>query len=259
MSRPLKNGIDYFSLDVVLDTKFELIEAEFGLNGFGVAIKLYQKIYEQGYYIKWTNEVALLFAKKVGLGGSAVSEIVKASIKRGIFDKDLYYKYHILTSRGIQKRYFEAISRRKQIEVDTRYLLVKVDQICQNARINRVNVDINSRNDDDNPQSKVKESKVKESIIGDEKSSPTKNFIKPTVGEIEAYCLEASYRIDAQRFFDYYESQGWHIGKNSMKDWQAAVRTWARREHRRDSATTHSGNSSLDMDKLGEMLHRGNG
>ena len=90
MARPTKSGIDYFPLDTVLDTKFELIEAEFGLTGFAVVVKLFQKIYgEQGYYCEWTDEVALLFAHKCG-GGNAVSEIVSASIKRGIFDKGMY-------------------------------------------------------------------------------------------------------------------------------------------------------------------------
>ena len=84
----MKGGIDYFPLDVTLDEKFELIEAEYGLTGFGVVVKLLQRIYGgQGYYIEWTNEVALLFAKRIGLreGGIAVSEIVAASVKRGIF------------------------------------------------------------------------------------------------------------------------------------------------------------------------------
>jgi len=138
----LKNGLPYFPLNVVLDTKFELIEAEFGLNGFGVVVKLYQKIYGQGYYIEWTDEVALLFAKKIGLGGGAVSEIVSAAIRRGIFDKNLFEKYHILTSKGVQERYFEAVSRRKQIEVDERYLLVQVAQICPNVNILKANVNI---------------------------------------------------------------------------------------------------------------------
>ena len=72
-----KSGIDYFPLDVVLDEKFELIEAEYGLTGFGVIVRLLQEIYgKAGYYIEWTTEVALLFARKVGLGGNVVSEIV---------------------------------------------------------------------------------------------------------------------------------------------------------------------------------------
>lgn len=73
-----KSGIDYFPLDVVLDAKFELIEAEFGLTGFGVVVHLLQEIYgKAGYYIEWTEEVALLFARKVGLGGS-VGEFLAA-------------------------------------------------------------------------------------------------------------------------------------------------------------------------------------
>lgn len=160
----MNNGISYFPLDVHLDDKIELIEAEFGLKGFAVIVKLFQRIYgQQGYYGEWTEDVALLFGKNVGLGGSAVSEIVSASIKRGIFDKELYDKYHILTSKGIQKRYFEAVSRRKEVEVKKEYLLVKVDQIYKNVRISSKNVYISSENVNISEQSKVKESKVKKS------------------------------------------------------------------------------------------------
>ena len=63
-----------------------------------------------------------------------------------------------------------------------------------------------------------------------EKSPSRSPFIKPTVAEIEAYVKEKGYNIDAQRFFDFYESKGWLVGKSKMKNWQAAVRTWVRRE-----------------------------
>lgn len=56
-----------------------------------------------------------------------------------------------------------------------------------------------------------------------------KRFVKPTVDEIRNYCLERHNGIDAQQFFDYYESKGWMIGKNHMKDWKASVRTWENR------------------------------
>lgn len=51
-------------------------------------------------------------------------------------------------------------------------------------------------------------------------------FIKPTLDEVRAYCLERKNNINAQKFIDYYESIGWKVGKNPMKDWRAAVRTW---------------------------------
>lgn len=159
----MNNGINYFPLNVHLDDKFELIEAEFGLKGFAIVVKLFQKIYgQQGYYCEWTEDVALLFGKNVGLGGDAVSEIVRAAIKRGIFDSELYDKYQILTSRGIQERYFEAVSRRKEVEVKKEYLLIKVDQIYKNVRILNENVNISSKNVNISEQKKVEESKVKE-------------------------------------------------------------------------------------------------
>ena len=113
-----KSGIPYFPLDVELDEKMELIEAEYGLTGYAVILKLLQRIYGgHGYYIHWTYEVALLFAKRIGVGGSVVSEIIEAAVKRGVFHKKIFEKYKVLTSEGIQKRYFTAIARRKEIEV----------------------------------------------------------------------------------------------------------------------------------------------
>lgn len=53
-------------------------------------------------------------------------------------------------------------------------------------------------------------------------------FVPPTVEEVEAYCFERNNRVNAEEFVDFYSSKGWMIGKNKMKDWRAAVRTWER-------------------------------
>ena len=53
-------------------------------------------------------------------------------------------------------------------------------------------------------------------------------FHPPTVEEVKAYCLERNNKVDAVRFVDYYTANGWKVGKNPMKDWRAAVRTWER-------------------------------
>jgi len=57
-------------------------------------------------------------------------------------------------------------------------------------------------------------------------------FKKPTINDITDYCIERKNNIDSIRFFDYYESKGWMIGKNKMKDWKAAIRTWESREQK---------------------------
>lgn len=55
-------------------------------------------------------------------------------------------------------------------------------------------------------------------------------FVKPTVEEVRRYCDERCNDISAEAFIDYYESNGWKVGSNPMKDWKAAIRTWEKRQ-----------------------------
>ena len=55
---------------------------------------------------------------------------------------------------------------------------------------------------------------------------PAKRFKKPTVEDVSLYCQSRNNLVDAEKFFDFYSSNGWKVGKNAMKDWKAAVRTW---------------------------------
>lgn len=66
------------------------------------------------------------------------------------------------------------------------------------------------------------------SPIGDKKKIP--RFSPPSPDEVSAYCRENGYQVDGQSFCDFYTSKGWRVGNQPMKDWQAAVRTWARHD-----------------------------
>ena len=63
-----------------------------------------------------------------------------------------------------------------------------------------------------------------------QKATPKPRFVKPTLQEISTYCQENNHVIDTKNFYDFYESKGGKIGNSPMKDWQAAVRNWARRD-----------------------------
>ena len=71
-----------------------------------------------------------------------------------------------------------------------------------------------------------------------------KRFVPPTLDEVKSYCSERNNGIDAQRFLDYYEARGWKIGKCSMKDWKAAVRTWEKSGYNKPKKET-----SYDLDE----------
>jgi hypothetical protein len=64
--------------------------------------------------------------------------------------------------------------------------------------------------------------------LGKDKEEKRKRFTQPTLEEVTAYCNERGNSVDPQRFIDYYTANGWKVGKNPMKDWRAAVRTWER-------------------------------
>lgn len=66
--------------------------------------------------------------------------------------------------------------------------------------------------------------------IEEEEKPNRKRFTAPSLEEVRAYCKERNNNVDPQAFIDFYSSKGWKVGNQPMKDWQAAVRTWERRE-----------------------------
>ena len=68
-----------------------------------------------------------------------------------------------------------------------------------------------------------------------------RNFIKPTIDEIRQYIYERNSSIDAECFYNYYESNGWKVGRNPMKDWKACIRTWERNDILRNKKNNNNG------------------
>lgn len=169
MGRQTKKGLDYFPLDVVLDTKLSLIKAEFGLLGFGIVIRLFQYIYaENGYYMEWSQDVALMFASNEQVGVNVVSEVINACLKRGIFDQSKFKEFGILTSNGIQERYLEATNRRIGEKICAEYAILNAHKKQVNDDINGINVNKKEENASRKytKESKVNKSKVKEKTYG---------------------------------------------------------------------------------------------
>lgn len=166
-----KVGIDSFLLDCHTNDNISEIEAEYGVKGFAVVVRLWQKIYcEKGYYCEWVERSPLLFLSNwfggnSGVTVSLINEIVDRCLKNGIFDAGMYENYSILTSARIQKQYFDVVKRREEVLVKKEYLLVSVDKIKCIVYENKVSVCRNQKNVCRNDTSKVKESKEKKSKV----------------------------------------------------------------------------------------------
>lgn len=125
MARPSKNGLDYFPFDTdfFCDEKIVCVAGEHGDIGWIVALKLLVAIYRNGYWLKWTEAVRYkMLLENGGLSGEKLDAIIGSLLKWGFFDRGLFEKEGVLTSRGIQRRYFSIARRRK--EADRPFLLI---------------------------------------------------------------------------------------------------------------------------------------
>ena len=102
-----------------------------------------------------------------------------------------------------QRRYRE---RKKELALCERY-----DAVIKNNESKNKSIEID------------KEIEIEKENVVKEKAT---RFIPPTVEEIQNYCKERNNLVDANKFYDFYQSKGWMVGKNKMKDWKACVRTW---------------------------------
>ena len=155
MARPKKAGLDYFPLDCDFfqNEKIICLSAEFGPIGELAAIRLMMTVYSKGYFARWDEMLKFKLARDLAVTPEQVDTFVERMIKWHLFDPDLFRTHSVLTSAGIQERYFLAVKRRKLQAADLPYLLIDLPE--QKTSSGGINVDIN-------PQSKVKEKENKE-------------------------------------------------------------------------------------------------
>lgn len=211
VARPEKKGLDYFPLDTDMDDKLYSIEVEFGLIGYAIVIKLFQKIYKEGYYIFFNDKQVAIFCKRNYTETDVFGKVLEACLNEGIFQREFYKKYQILTSRGIQKRYFEA-SRRKK----TLYVLPEVTLIDVSTYTNLVTVNINGE---------TKTSKTKTS-----KTKTKREYKYKTLEEalndkdLKEKLLKISPEVDWS--FEVRQMRSWVIGKPPIINWVRFVGGW---------------------------------
>ena len=167
MARPVKQGIDYFPFDVDFfsDIKIRKIARACGSQATSILICLLCNIYkDNGYYILWDEDLPFVIADTVGVSEGAVKEVIYKALQVDFFDQNIYNKYQVLTSYGIQKRFKSAVYKRESIEYIEEYMVSDVKNKVTDVK-NKV-TDVRST------QSKVKKSKVKKSKEKKKEISP---------------------------------------------------------------------------------------
>jgi hypothetical protein len=130
------------------------------------------------------------------------------------------------------------------------------DTICQNGDIHsakKANGD--GQKGEPIPNNYTNINTDKGNIYIEDTEPKPKRFVPPTVEEVSDYCSERNNNIDAQKFVDYYSSNGWKVGKNPMKDWKACVRTWERNDYGKPIGRNPKPQAQNDgLNEFGRML-----
>lgn len=186
MARPVKQGLEYFSFDTDFfsDRKVRRIMSACGPNSASILICLLCNIYkDKGYYIGWDKELPFDIADIVGVSEGSVEEVIKKGLQVDFFNQELFEKYSILTSNGIQKRFKSSTLKRKDIEINDDYWVFDVNNSVNAGNIPEETPLLP-------PESTRKEKKVKE--------KKRKESIPPKSPEGE------SDKIDYQKLVDYF-------------------------------------------------------
>ena len=109
-----------------------------------------------------------------------------------------------------------------------------------NSKSNVSEADIDKEEDKDIDKDLVNTPPLSPSQGDQEETQKRKRFIPPTAEEVRIYCNERGNSVDPEQFVDFYESKGWYVGKNKMKSWKAAVRTWERERKQKNSTRNMS-------------------
>ena len=248
----------YFSHDAnaMSDPKCMLLIEQLGMEGYGMFWGLVEMLRQQPEY-KMSLLLIPALANRFKVSESKLKTVVSAyglfviENDEFFFSPSLRERMELMLAKRERRVNAGKLSgqarRMKALNIKNEQCSNNVQAMfkqCSNNTEQRKEIELSTTNvvsnsciSDNNKDSYKDKDSLKDKERGDfEKSESTdsskskaKAFSPPTVAEIESYCKERNNGIDAEWFYDFYQSKNWMVGKSKMKDWKASVRTWERR------------------------------
>ena len=131
MARPKKTGFDYFPFDVDLFSDYKvrkLMRHQGGSQAVAVYALLLCNIYRNGYYLRWDDELPFFMSETLGLKEAYIVDVILYCAAVGLFDKELYDKEKVLTSKGIQTRYLFICQQARRASLIKEYSLISSEE-----------------------------------------------------------------------------------------------------------------------------------
>ncbi|MGN0460514.1 MAG: DUF4373 domain-containing protein [Ruminococcus sp.] len=194
MARPIKNGLDYFPMDVdfFADKKIKILRARFGSDGVLIYLYLLCEIYKNGYYIKLDEDYKYIIQEDLNLKENVVSIVMQFLFNRSLLTEIPVNSDTYITSKAVQRRFQEAVkSRKKPFAVNTDLWILDEEETIGSVIFapkkdkSRINPDLSQINPDKSGINSTKESKEKKSKVKESKGEKSKE----KTGKADFYSL----------------------------------------------------------------------
>lgn len=238
MARPRKTGLQYFPLDVDIFEDEKIIAACGGIEGRGeiIVIKLLCAIYRNGYFMEWTDMMRYKMLRILpGVSAGLLDQVVARLLKWGFFSQSLFESANVLTSEGIQRRYFEAAKFRKIDPEHLPYLLVDKPVFYSKQNVSQTLTPISHW---ETPVSQRKSTQIKvkvnkKSSDEDKKGSPSPPFVEENffneffsrerAGVLSRFaCSLGLTDVDSLKTVAREVIDDWRLRRHVPKDWDDA-------------------------------------
>lgn len=221
------------------DAKIEKLLVRYGIQGYGLyfyCLELIVETVEPNNVTFQLEHDAEIISRRINVHPDQVQEMMKYMIDLGLFESN----HGCICCNKILKRLDTSMTSNPELrKIIKNYhdpVMTQSTNSHDSVRADKIRLD------------KIRLDKSETDVSPDNLKNPTlpktkKGFIRPSIEEIKQYCNSRHNDIDPEQFHDFYESKGWMVGKNPMKDWQATVRTWERQQKHK---TLHHNNALLD-------------
>jgi len=205
------------------DRAIEKLVRDHGIAGYGLYFYCLEVIAGSVEVDNITFELepdAAILARRLSMDTMEVEKIMRDCVNMGLFEvaesgrvsclKIGKFFDQNMTSNPMMRKIF-ARHKHKTITSESQVNHKSVTTTCDQIRLDEIRLD---------------KKEYKRAV-----KQPATVFSKPSIEEVKAYCAERKNHVDAERFIDHYESNGWKVGKTPMKSWKAAVRTWEKNNY----------------------------
>lgn len=207
------------------DTKLKKVRQKYGMVGYGLywyCIELIAGNVDKNNITFVLEDDAEVIAVDWNLDQLKVEEMMRYFVDIGLFEGES----NVITCLKLARRLDDTQSKNPEIKTIL-------------ARLNQSNSESLGETPNNSAQNRLDKNRLDKNRK--EKSTRASPFKPPEFNDVHAYCNQRNNSVNPQKFIDHYTSNGWMVGKNKMKDWKAAVRTWEQNDYAANQSGQHSG------------------